>query len=177
MRQVVYEQDASALKPLRTAQSSRYREHGISIESTCSYKVSMASEVDCGIPERRLLGLLRIAALIALLAGAIGSVAFTLRAGQHNNSRVLMVLFVLWVLSPFVAIGFASVVSKRWSALTRAALHSVTLVLALASLAIYGYVAVGPPRAKTAFVFVVVPPASWLLTAIVVPIAALISRR
>jgi hypothetical protein len=115
---------------------------------------------------------MRVAALIAALAGATGSVALMFHAGRHNNSRVLLILFALWVLSPFMVLILGHVISKRWSLLTQAALQRVTLVLALSSLAIYGNIALGPPRAKTAFVFVVVPPASWLLTAIVVAIAA-----
>ena len=135
------------------------------------------SEVSRGRPERGFLGLLRAAALIAVLAGAAGSLGLMLHASRRNDSRILLVLFTIWVLSPFVALVLADVVSKRWSVLTRATLHSVMLVLTLCSLAIYGDVALGPPRAKTAFVFVVVPPASWLLIAIAVPIAALISGR
>ena len=123
------------------------------------------------------LRILRALALIAVLAGAVGSVGLMLHAGRRNPSRLLLVLFALWVLSPFLALLLASVVSKRWSVLTRTTLYGVMLVLTLGTLAIYGYVALGPPRAQTAFVFVVVPPASWLLIAIVVPIAAQISRR
>ncbi len=130
-----------------------------------------------GTPERRFLGLLRVAAQIAVLAGAAGSLGLMLHAGRRNDSRILLVLFAIWVLSPFMALVLANVVSKRWSVLTRATLYSLTLVLTLGSLAIYGDVALGPPRAKTAFVFVVVPPASFLLIAIVVPIAALISGK
>jgi hypothetical protein len=100
-----------------------------------------------------------------------------LHAGHRNPSRLLLVLFALWVLSPFIALVLANMVSKRWSVLTRATLYTVMLVLTVGSLAIYGDVALGPPRTKAAFVFVVVPPASWLLIAIVVPIAALISGR
>ena len=137
----------------------------------------MTANATRGRPERGFLGLLRAAALIAVLAGAAGSFGLMLHAGRLNDSRILLVLFTIWVLSPFVALVLADVVSKRWSVLTRATLHSVMLVLTLASLAIYGDVALGPPRAKTAFVFVVVPPASWLLIAIAVPIAALISGR
>ena len=122
-------------------------------------------------------GVLRAAALIAATAGAAGSVALTLHAGRRNHSRLLLILFVLWVLSPFAALVWASVISKRWPILMRATLYGVTWVVTLASLAIYGYVALGPPRAKTAFAFVVIPPASWLLIAIVVSIAALISGR
>jgi hypothetical protein len=81
------------------------------------------------------------------------------------------------VLAPFAALAATSMVSQGWSALTRTTLYSVMLVVALLSLAIYGTVALGPPRAQTAFVFIVVPPASWLLMAIVLPSAALISGR
>jgi hypothetical protein len=137
----------------------------------------MTSKESRGRPEGGFLGLLRGAAQIAVLAGAVGSAGLMLRAGHRNNSRILLIMFALWVLSPFMALVLANVVSKRWSVLTRATLHSVMLVLTLGSLAIYGDVALGPPRAKTAFVFLVVPPASWLLIAIVVPIAALISGR
>jgi hypothetical protein len=137
----------------------------------------MASKESLGKPEARFLKVLRAAALIALLVGAVGSVGLMLREGHRNPSRLLIVLFTFWVVSPFMALVLANVVSKRWSVLTRATLYSVMLVLALGSLAIYGDVALRPHRAKTAFVFVVVPPVSWLLIAIVVPIAALISGR
>ncbi len=134
----------------------------------------MTSEVSR--PEGGFLGRLRAAALIAVLAGAVGSVGLLLRAGQRTP-RLLLVLFFFWVLSPFVALVLANVVSKRWSVLTRATLYSVMLVVTLGSLAIYGYDALRPRKAQAAFWYVVVPPASWLLMAIVVPIAALISRR
>ena len=124
----------------------------------------------------RSLAVLRTAALIALPAAAAGSVGFMLRAGHRNPSRVLLILFAIWVLSPFVALVFATILSKDWSVLTRTTLYAVILVLTVSSLAIYGDVALGPPRAKTAFAFVVVPPASWLLIAMVVSIAALVSR-
>jgi len=137
----------------------------------------MTSKVSGGSPAHGELGVLRGAALIALAAGAAGSVGLMLRAGHRQNSRLLIGLFTFWVLSPFMALIVANVVSRRWQVLTRATLYIVMLVVTLATLAIYGYVALGPPRAKTAAVFVVVPPASLLLIAIVVPIAALMSRR
>ena len=137
----------------------------------------MTSKVSGGSPAHGELGALRRAALIALAAGAAGSVGLMLRAGHRQNSRLLIGLFTFWVLSPFMALIVANVVSRRWQVLTRATLYIVMLVVTLATLAIYGYVALGPPRAKKAAVFVVVPPASLLLIAIVVPIAALMSGR
>ncbi len=123
----------------------------------------------------RFLGLLSVVAPIALLAGAAGSIGLMFRIG--HPPLLLRVFFVLWVLSPFVILVWANGVSKRWSVLIRATLHGVILVLTFGSLAVYGAVAFGPSRAQAAFVFVVVPPTSWLFIAIVIPIAAFISRR
>jgi uncharacterized membrane protein YhaH (DUF805 family) len=121
------------------------------------------------------LGFLRAVGLIAVLAGSAGSVGLMLRAGRRTP-RLLLILFVIWVLSPFVALAWANMMSKRWSDLTRAGLFCVTLVVTLGSLAIYGDLVKPPAGSPAAFVFVAVPPASWLLLAIVLPIATLISR-
>jgi hypothetical protein len=122
------------------------------------------------------LRLLRAAALFAVLAGAIGSLGFLLRAGRRTP-RFLLVIFVFWVLAPFIALAWAHIASKRWSVVTRATLYTVMLVLPLSSLVIYWNDAVRPRRGPAAFVYVLVPPLSCLLMAIVVPTAALISRR
>ena len=137
----------------------------------------MTSKVSGGGPEGGSLGLLRQVALIAALAGAVGSVGMTLHAGHRNPSFLLNFIFAIWVLSPFVALVLATVVSKRWSGVTRAALYSVMLVVTLGGLAIYSAFTFGYLRAKTGFIFLVVPAASWLLIAIVGPIAAIISGR
>lgn len=128
-------------------------------------------------PEGRFLGLLRGAALIATLAGAVGSFGLMLHAGRRQSSLLLIGLFTAWELSPFVALVGAHVVSKHWPVLTRATLYGLMLVLTLGSLAIYGYVALGPPRPQPAFVFLVVPLGSWLIIAIALAIAALIPGR
>ena len=67
----------------------------------------MTSPASPGKPQGGFLGLLHAAALIALPAGAVGSVGLLLRAGQRNNSRLLLVLFTIWVLSPFLALASA----------------------------------------------------------------------
>ena len=123
------------------------------------------------------LDLLRKAALLAVPAGALGSIGFTLWVGHRNDSRLLLMLFTVWVFSPFLALGWACVAAKRWAASGRAALHGVILVLALGSLVIYGESALGPPRAKPAFIFLVVPLVSWLLIAVVVPLVALAKNQ
>src|SRR5439155_17003037 len=132
-----------------------------------------STKVSREMPEGGFLALLRAPANIAVPVGTVGSLGLMLWAGRRNDSRILLVLFALWVLSPLMALVMANVVSKRWSVVSRATLHCVTLVLTLFTLAIYGDSALGHPRAKGAFVFIVVPPASWLLIAIGVALAAL----
>jgi hypothetical protein len=121
-------------------------------------------------------GLLRTVARIAIVAGACGSVALMLVVGHRNPSQVLLLLFAIWVLAPFITLGLADVASERWSLLTRAMLHSVMLILALGSLALYAKVAFGPRQAPPAFMFLMVPVGSFLLMT-VVPIAAFVSRK
>jgi hypothetical protein len=134
------------------------------------------AETSRGRPEDGFLGLLRALALFAVIAGAVGTVVMLLRAGQRTP-RLLLVIFIVWVLSPFVALGWANVVSKRWSVLTRATLYSVTLLLTLGTPVIYAdVIPLRRPGSANALLFVVVPPASWMLMTIVVSIAALVSR-
>ena len=126
--------------------------------------------------ESNSLGRLRVASRIAVLVGAGGSLALMFHAGQRTP-RLLLVLFTFWVLAPFVTLVLAYVVANRWSVLTRATLYSVMLVVTLGSLAIYGHDAWRPRKVQAAFVYVAVPPVSWLLIVIVLAAAALISRR
>jgi hypothetical protein len=131
---------------------------------------------DLNVTEDRFLGL-RTASLIAVLAGALGSVGLLLRATNRNPSQLLVVLLAIWVLSPFLALLWAGIVSKRWSVLTRVALYGVMLIVPLSALAIYMADAIWPRTSPGPFVFIPVPPASWLLSAIVVLMAAFISGR
>jgi hypothetical protein len=124
---------------------------------------------------RGFLGLLRAAARVAVVAGAMGSLGLMLRAGR-GTPRLLLVLFVVWVVSPFVALGWANMVSERWSVPARTTLYYVTLVITLGSLVIYGF-GLAPAGSARAFSFVAVPPGSWLLMAVALPIAAIVSRR
>ena len=127
-----------------------------------------------GRPDGGFLGLVHAVALTAVVVGALGSVGLMLWVGHRNPSRLLLSLFVIWLLSPFMALLLANMVSKRWSVITRATLYGVMLILTLSSLTFYGDV-VWRPRPQPAFMFLVVPFVSWLLMTIVVSIAALIS--
>jgi hypothetical protein len=122
------------------------------------------------------ISILHTIALMAVLCGAVGSLGLMLYTGRHNDSVLLLLLFATWVLSPFIALLVANVVSKRWLVLTRVTLYCLMLVITLGSLVSYSG-ALSPPGTKPAFVFLAVPLISWLLMAIVIPIAASLSRR
>jgi hypothetical protein len=119
---------------------------------------------------------LRTGSLIALIVGAIGSIGLWVHAAQHPPPLII-VLFVVWVLSPFVILGVGHVVAKRWAPNTQAALYWVTLLISVASLVIYADDAVAHRTSHPAFVYVAVPPASLLVSAIALGIGALTARK
>jgi ACR3 family arsenite efflux pump ArsB len=113
--------------------------------------------------ERESAGPLRNAALSALVVGAAGSIIAVLYVGRKNQSFFLITLFAAWVLSPFVALAMADVLSRTRLMLKGARLHFLMLMVTSASLTTYGYVALGPQRGQRAFAFLIVPLGSWVL--------------
>jgi hypothetical protein len=118
---------------------------------------------------------LRTASLTVLFVGAVGSVALTLYVGRSNSSHLLIGMFAVWVLSPFALLALIAAGSKSRS--SRAMLYGLIIVLSAATLLIYGDVALGPSGGKKALAFLVTPAVSWLLTGIVMAIAAFLSSR
>jgi hypothetical protein len=78
-------------------------------------------------PEAAGLRRARLFAMFACVAGAGASLLFMYRVGHRNPSFVLMLLFTVWVLSPFVALLVSAMVSARWTAPSRAALYGSCL--------------------------------------------------
>lgn len=134
----------------------------------------MNSEVGLAKSEDGFPRMLHAVARIGTFVGGVGAVALVLVVGHRNPSHALLIFFAIWVVSPFAGLALAQIAARRWSTLARAMLHSLTLILAVSSLAIYGIVAADPPS-KPASLFLVVPFVSWLLIAIVVPITAFAS--
>jgi hypothetical protein len=116
-----------------------------------------------------------IATALTLLA-AVASLILVIRAGRHNSSVVLPILFIGWVGSPFVAVLLLNRISTPWSTLTRTTLYWVMLIISAGCLVSYSGL-LSPPGAKPAFVFLITPLLSWLLIVAAIPIAASISRR
>ena len=97
-------------------------------------------------------------------------------AGRHNRSVILIALFFIWVLSPFVGLLVANIVTKRWSDHIRVTLYTLMIFLTIGSLVAYSGV-MSPTGAKPAGVFLIVPLISWMLIVIVILLAAIMSRR
>ncbi len=113
-----------------------------------------------------------------LVGAAVGSASLMVYAAERVHApRILLVGFTLWVLSPFALLALADLLSKRWhwSIQTRRALYGVMLVIAVASVTVYGVFALGGDRPKTA-PFVLLAPASWLLAVLVVAATAFNAR-
>ena len=86
--------------------------------------------------------------------GAAACWALMLYAGRHNRSLILVVLFTVWVLSPFLAL---------WLLDARLA---VAGAISIVSVAIYARIAFAPPHTTPAFAFLAVPLATWILLGI-----------
>ena len=119
---------------------------------------------------------MKVASLIAAVIGAAGSAGLFLNASR-TTPPLLRILLGAWILAPFIALAWANLVSGRWSVLARYSLYCVTLIVALGSLMFYDGLILGPTGSARGFVFVAVPGGSWLLAAIMVSIAAMVSRR
>jgi hypothetical protein len=119
---------------------------------------------------------LRRAALVIALVGAVGSLYFMFNAGRGQTSVLLLGLFTAWVLSPFVGLFVANMIAKGWAVLTRASIYCLMIVLTFGSLIVYSG-RFSSPDTKPAFVFLVVPLASWFLMVTVILLASGISRK
>jgi hypothetical protein len=140
----------------------------------CEWQRLPAKTYDPG--EENMTDLFRIVALVVVAAGTMASEVLVIRAGGRSQP-LLSVLFIIWILLPFVALAWANVISKSWPAPVRISLYFTTIVIALGSIAFYGGLILPRGGSPRAFVFVMGPLAAWAVMLIVVPTAAAISRR
>ena len=118
---------------------------------------------------------MRSIAVIVLLVGTVCSLGLVLNAGRHTPV-FLLILFIGWVLSPFLAFLVANRISRSWSDYARATIYYLMIMVTLGSLVGYSG-AFNSPHTKPAFIFLVVPLISWVLIVIVIPISRRLSRK
>jgi hypothetical protein len=115
--------------------------------------------------------LLRIFSIIALLAGSIVSIVLVLKGGQHNPSILLIVLFLVWVLSPFAGLVIASM--KKYQRTVQIQTILYWLMIFIATISILGYSGILRfSGTKPAFIFLVIPIISWILIITVILIGS-----
>jgi hypothetical protein len=101
-------------------------------------------------------------ALIATVCGAACSLYFVINAGSNNNSVVLKSLFIVWILSPFIAFFIMLSIVRKWKTGIQNVIHWLLIILTIVSLIGYsGLIKI--PNTKNAFVFLIIPFLSWVL--------------
>ena len=104
--------------------------------------------------------------ILILLAGAAGSIVFTLNAGRNNSSVLLQLLFLGWVISPYLALLAFHFYSRLWQSISDAFYLRMTGFITLFNTVVYSGI-FSPKGMKPAFVFLVVPLISWMTIAVV----------
>jgi hypothetical protein len=122
------------------------------------------------------LNILRIAALIVLLAGAWESLHYVLQADQNSDSSLPNWLLIAWVLLPFAALLTADIVSGKWGTKTRLTTYVLMLLISVGSFMAYSGM-FGPQGTNPTTAFGLVPLASLLLLMIVIPLSAFLARK
>ncbi len=115
-------------------------------------------------------------ARFVLIAGAVVSMALMLRAGARQQSVVLILLFTVWVLSPFIALDQLDRRAGGWPPRLRTALHAAMIGVTVVAVDIYGLHAIRGGM-KAGFVYLFGPAMSWLLIALVLGANAIAWRR
>jgi len=115
-------------------------------------------------------------ASLAVVLGAVGSLALMLYAFRFNPSKGLLILFVFWVSAPFVLTWIVNRIAQRWSWFPHTVLHKIMLLLAVVTPAIYLIHLLRPLSPKGGFPFIVVPPISGLVVVSVMSVAVLKMR-
>ncbi len=102
--------------------------------------------------------------------------ALMLRAGARQQSVVLILLFTVWVLSPFIALDQLDRRAGGWPPRLRTALHAAMIGVTVVAVDIYGLHAIRGGM-KAGFVYLFGPAMSWLLIALVLGANAIAWRR
>jgi hypothetical protein len=119
---------------------------------------------------------LRRISLVVTCVGGVGSL-FLFNLARQEPPLLIVVLFTIWVISPFLALVLCNLRSTRWSSPARLTLYIVSLIVSAVSLIVYTRDVMWPPATTPAFVWVLIPPLTGGLAVLSVTTAALVSHR
>ena len=111
---------------------------------------------------------------LVLIAGVLTAEGLLLVvAFRYDPPVTLLILFILWVFSPFCVYILLEMFATRWPTRSRLGLDSTLAVFLSISLATYAAAALGPLAGKAVPIFVIVPPVLSLLVIVAFGIIAL----
>ena len=108
---------------------------------------------------------LRIAGYVVPMAGTAGSLFYIFESSRNQKSIVLISLFVLWVSSPFIGLAVINFASRTWPVIKQSILAGLIILISVVSIVFYSRLIL-LPNVRPAFVFLVVPFASWVIIAV-----------
>jgi len=100
--------------------------------------------------------------IVAQLIAAATSLCFMFIAGHNNKSAVLMLLFTVWVVSPYAILYAAS----KKSFIAAKPLDYTSLIISIGSIIAYTFSYFSPGKTP-AFIFLLIPLLSWIAVALV----------
>ena len=119
--------------------------------------------------------MLHSAALVALIAGATGSLTLLLMSARHTPA-ILIFLYTGWVLLPYVTLAAGRSRLMRRSAKSGALMSVAALIVVGAAITAYVAAALMRNAPRPAAVFLMVPLASQVLAAAAYAVAAVRTR-
>lgn len=108
---------------------------------------------------------LRTVGYVLLMASVAGSLYYMLESGRNQKSTILILLFIMWVSSPFIGLAIINYVSRTWQVTKQLILVALTVLISVGSLVFYSRL-ISLPNVRPAFIFLVVPLASWIIIAV-----------
>jgi hypothetical protein len=113
---------------------------------------------------------------VLLLIGAIGSVLLMLNAGRHTPA-LLILLFVGWVVSPYLALFWVCLFSKLHSFIAPEILYGLPIVISCGSLAAYGVTLFQHRNKPPTGVYLSIPFLSWILIVVIISLTVYRKRK
>lgn len=99
---------------------------------------------------------LRLTAQVLTVLRAVGAAEAVLYRGGANSPGLLVLLFVGWVVNPFVGLWFGL-------RLERGPVYGAACLIAIGSLLAYAYAALEVQGVKSTRLFLLVPLVSWMI--------------
>ncbi len=113
---------------------------------------------------------------LSIVASAVGALVSMFIVGQRQRSVLLITMFVVWVLAPYVALWLLNARARAWNPSARATVAYASVLISLGALARYAWVLVWPLAAQPASTFLIVPFASCVAIVVAAAIAMRSSR-